>query len=92
MNKGTNDFFAFLRLIKDIFEKFKDIRFILKCVKMTKNENLPLFPLKYIEFLAHLYWKSPEFVIYVGFEAFSVQKKGVLLPNIATLNICFEVF
>ena len=46
---------------------------------MTKNENLPLFPLKYIEFLAHLYWKtqflSPEFVIYVGFEAFSVQKK-----------------
>ena len=55
VEKGTNDFFAFLRLIKDIFEKFKDIRFILKCVKMTKNVNLPLFPLKYIELLAHLY-------------------------------------
>ena len=53
--KGTNDFFAFLRLIKDIFEKFKDIILILKCVKITKNENLPLFPLKNIEFWAHLY-------------------------------------
>ena len=78
---GKHDLFAFLMLINNIFEKLRDRRFILKCMKLTKNENLPLFP---------VYNEKDSYLC----RLILCKKRGVLLPYIATQveNLTFFLF
>ena len=81
-------FVCLFKVNKGHLDKLKDIRFILKCVKLTKYGNLPLFPLT-LWILGLFIMKNTgvesDFFHFCRFWGiFYGKKTGVLLPYTAT--------